>query len=78
MFITLTNATPAHKGKPVAINSDSIVTINTDKVERQLDELTTLVEDVTFIFCPPYGTWEVSESISEITAILNGKKGLFK
>lgn len=78
MFITLTNATPAHKGKPVSINSNSIVTINTDKVERQLDDSTTVVEDVTFIFCPPHGTWEVSESLVEVTNKLNGKAGFFK
>ena len=78
MFITLTNATPAHKGKPVSINGDSIVTINTDKVERQLDENTTVTEDITFVFCPPHGTWEVSESLEEVTSKLNGKTRFFK
>lgn len=78
MFITLTNATPAHKGKLVSINSNSIVTINTDKVERQMDESTTYIEDVTFIFCPPHGTWEVSESLEEVTNKLNGKQGWLK
>lgn len=78
MFITLTNASPAHKGKPVSINSNCIVTINTDKVERQLDDTTTVFEDVTFIFCPPHGTWEVSESLADVTSKLNGKQGWLK
>ena len=78
MFITLTNASLAHKGKPVSINSNCIVTINTGEVERQLDEQTTVTENVTFIFCPPHGTWEVSESLEEVTNKLNGKTGFFK
>jgi len=66
MFIKLTNATPAHKGKDVAVNVNAIVTMNTDKVERHMDETTTYFEDVTYLFCPPHGTWEVQESIEEV------------
>jgi glyoxylate utilization-related uncharacterized protein len=71
MFVKLTNATPAHKGKGLAINLNSIVTMHNDKIERQLDENTTYFEDVTYLFCPPHGTWEVQESIDEVITIIN-------
>ena len=74
MYITLTNATAAHRGNKLAINSELIATIH--MAEVTVDEVT---ENRTFIFCPPHGTWEVTESISEVVSILNGenKKRLF-
>ena len=78
MFITLTNASPAFKGKQLTINSDIIATINSGTIDRQIDEETTVSEEVTFIFCPPHGTWEVSESLEEVTDKLNGKSGFLK
>ena len=73
MFVTLTNATPAHKDKILAINADCIVTMHTDMIERKLDESTTVFEQVTFLFCPPHGTWEVQESIDDVVSKINGK-----
>lgn len=70
MFIVLTNATPAHKGKLVSINSDCIVTVNSDEITRTEDSEP---ENVTFVFCPPHGTWEVSETLEEVVSKLNGK-----
>jgi phage/plasmid-associated DNA primase len=67
MYITLTNASPALRGQKVAIDSKVIVSIFRNTVTRE-DET---IEDVTFMFCPPHGTWEVSETVEEITAILN-------
>jgi hypothetical protein len=67
MFITLTNAAPAHKNKELGLNANCIVTMHTDKVERPTDdENVTVIEDVTFLFCPPHGTWEVQEPIEEV------------
>lgn len=68
MFIILTNAAPAHKGKLVSINSECIVTVNTDEIKRTEDSEP---ENVTFVFCPPHGTWEVSETLDEVVNKLN-------
>lgn len=74
MYIKLTNASPAHKGKEVAINGDVIISMHTDTVARPTeDENVTTMENVTFIYCPPHGTWEVTESIDEVVNKLNGK-----
>jgi hypothetical protein len=67
MYITLTNASPAHRGNKIAINSDLIATIHHSNVTRESGES----EDVTFIFCPPHGTWEVTEKLEEIVGRLN-------
>lgn len=68
MYITLTNATAAHRGNKIAINSDLIATIHTSEVT--IDDVT---ENRTFIFCPPHGTWEVTESIDTVVEMLNRK-----
>lgn len=72
MYITLTNATAAHRGNKIAINSDLIATIH--MAEVTVDDVK---ENRTFIYCPPHGTWEVTESISEVVSTLNGKNRLF-
>jgi phage/plasmid-associated DNA primase len=67
MFITLTNASPALRGHRVAIDSKVVVSVFRNTITRE-DET---IEDVTFVFCPPHGTWEVSETVEEIAAMLN-------
>lgn len=67
MIIKLTNATPDHKGKSLGINTDYIVTVFRDSVTRE-DGST---DDVTFVYCPPHGTWEVVETIDEIAKLTN-------
>jgi hypothetical protein len=70
MFVKLTNATPHHKGKDIAISANSIVTIHSDSVEREIENGVTSTEKVTFLFCPPHGTWEVQESIDEVIKLV--------
>ena len=67
MYITLTNAAPAHRGNKLAIDSKLIATIHNSDVVRDSSE----TENITFIFCPPHGTWEVTESLDEVVAELN-------
>jgi len=67
MYITLTNATPAHRGNKLAIDSNLIATIHNTDIHRETGE----IENVTFVFCPPHGTWEVTESLEEVVAELN-------
>jgi len=68
MFITLTNASPEFRGRKFAIKKDLIVSIYENTVTRD-DELQT-VEDVTFIYGPPHGTWQVSETVEEVVEML--------
>jgi hypothetical protein len=67
MIIKLTNATPEHKGKSLGINTEHIVTAFRDAITREDGT----VEEVTFLFCPPHGTWEVKETIDEIAKLNN-------
>jgi len=68
MFITLTNASPEFRGRKFAIKKDLVVSIYENTVTRD-DELQT-VEDVTFIYGPPHGTWQVSETVEEVVEML--------
>ena len=61
-FIKVTNITPAHKGKTLAIRADIIVSMHRDSITRENG----VVETVTFIHAPPNGNWEVAETIEEI------------
>ena len=72
MFITLTNASPLNKGKKITLNADQIVSIWRGEVARAADEDGTVTEreEVTLIFVPPHGTWEVEESHEEVLAKL--------
>ena len=62
MFINLTNSSPTHKGKAVALRADLVVSVYEGTAVRE-DGST---EDVTFIFVPPHGTWEVTEPHDEV------------
>jgi hypothetical protein len=64
MFITLTNMSVQHRGKPIVLNSSMIVSMMRTTVVR--DEATQSSETVTYVFIPPHGTWEVSETVEEI------------
>jgi hypothetical protein len=66
MFITLTNASPAHKGKKVAIKKDLIITVHRTTVLRE-DGTS---EEVTFIFAPPHGSWEVEETFEKVMLLM--------
>jgi len=66
MFIELTNATPAHKGKKIAIRKDLIATVHRSTISR--NEGTS--EEVTYVFAPPHGTWEVEETFEKVMALM--------
>ena len=70
MYITLTNRADAHKGNKIAINTDLIATIHQTSVTPET-AYTGVLESVTYIFCPPHGTWEVEETLEEIVRELN-------
>jgi hypothetical protein len=67
MYIKLTNASPQHRGNNIGISSEHVVTVHSSVVTREEGT----VETVTFVFCPPHGTWEVSESFDHVVSMLN-------
>jgi len=67
MFIKLTNMAPDFKGMSFLIKKDLIVSVFSSKVDRENG----VREDVTLVFVPPHGTWEVSETVEEIQDLLN-------
>ena len=69
MFISLTNASETHRGNKIAINIDLIATVfNTPNRAKKENGI---IENITYVFCPPHGTWEVQESLDEVVAELN-------
>jgi hypothetical protein len=73
MFITLTNASPAYQGKKVTLNKSAIVSVWRGDAVRAAEEDGTVTEtqEVTFVFVPPHGTWEVEETHEAVIALLN-------
>ena len=70
MYVTLTNAAEAHKGNKIAINTLLIATIHDALVTRENG----VKENITYVYCPPHGTWEVSEPLEDLVTVLNGTK----
>lgn len=66
-FIKLTNSAEAHHGRPIAIRDDLIYTVHTDEVMDTVGQ----TRRVTYIYCPPHGTWEVKESFDEVMRQIN-------
>ena len=74
MLVKLTNALPTLKGQSLLINTDKIVSVYSGAIPRepQDGDNVTYIDNVTFIHMPPHGTWEVSESLDEVLARING------
>jgi len=66
MLLILTNAHKDHLGKSLVLNTDLIASIH--RTGRTTDDV---VEEVTYIFMPPHGTWEVSETPEEIINLIH-------
>jgi prephenate dehydratase len=69
MLIKLTNANPAHKNRDIVINADAIVSIHRNITTREDGS----IEEVTFVHCPPHGTWEVTQTIEEVLSLISGE-----
>jgi len=69
MYIKLTNASPAHRGTQLAIRKDIIVSVHNGMVTREDG----VVEQVTFLHCPPHGTWEASDRFDSVVDQLNSE-----
>ena len=67
MYIQLTNSHPDYDNQPVIINTKNIVAIYTDTIlKNSPGEFT-----VTCLHCPPHGTWNVKESIEQVSIMLD-------
>ncbi len=70
-LLKLTNASPEHKNNSIIVNIDGVISIHRSFTVRPArDGKEEYTEEVTFIHCPPYGTWEVYETMEEIQAKL--------
>lgn len=67
MYITLTNTAEQHRGNKIAINTNLIATAHSKFITNEDG----VIENRTYIFCPPHGTWEVSETLEEVIGMLN-------
>lgn len=74
MFLRLTNAAVSHKGMPLALRSDLVLTVFQTTVKRGPEGNQT-DEKVTIVYSPqvPQGSWEVKESVDEVLKQLNKK-----
>jgi hypothetical protein len=70
MYITLTNASEAHRGNKVAVKVSEIISVYETTVTRESGVL----ENITLVYAPPHGTWEVSDTLDDIVNTLNGVK----
>lgn len=68
-FLILTNASPTQRGMPLAIRKDQVITVHSNLAVREDNS----VEQVTYVFGPPHGTWEVTETHEEVMQQLNNE-----
>ena len=68
MFITLTNASEAHRGNKVAVKVSEIISVYETTVTKESG----ILENITLVYAPPHGTWEVTENLDDIVNTLNG------
>lgn len=68
MYITLTNASEAHRGNKVAVKVSEIISVYESTVTKESG----ILENVTMVYAPPHGTWEVADTLDDIVNRLNG------
>jgi len=66
MYLSLTNAAEQLKGIPILLKKDLVVSAHTTTEEKD-----GIIITKTFLFVPPHGTWEVTESLKEVLEQLN-------
>ena len=62
MFIKLINASPLHRGRPLLIRASAILTVFEGTAVREDNT----IDEVTYIFSPDHGTWEVQDSAEDV------------
>lgn len=72
LFLNLTNASPQNRDMPLAIRKDLVLTVHANVAARENGT----AEMVTYIHCPPHGTWEVLETYESVWQQLNSPKSI--
>ena len=67
MHIKLTNANTELYGQPIVLNTEFILTAYETTTVSSTGEVVT----ITNIYCPPHGTWMVTESLTAVLKLLN-------
>ena len=62
MFIKLINASPLHRGRPLLIRASAILTVFEGTAVRE----DSTIDEVTYIFSPDHGTWEVQDCADDV------------
>ena len=70
MLIKLTNASTQFNGQSILINTDMVLSIYRGR-QLETDGIPTDVE-VTYVFMPPNGSWEVQETPEQIAELIKG------
>jgi hypothetical protein len=66
MFIKVTNAAKDFLHNPLYIKADAILTVYEGTSLRNEGTADEYQEDVTFIFSPTHGTWEVLDRAEDV------------
>jgi hypothetical protein len=66
MFIKVTNAAKNFFNLPLLIKADVILTVYEGASVRNEGTVDQYTQDVTFIFSPTHGTWEVLDSAEDV------------
>jgi hypothetical protein len=66
MFIKVSNAAHGLLYKPLYIKADAILTVYEGTSVRNEGAYDEYTEDVTFIFSPNHGTWEVLDRAEDV------------
>ena len=66
MFIKVTNAAKDFLHNPLYIKADAILTVYEGTSIRNEGTVDEYHEDVTFIFSPTHGTWEVLDRAEDV------------
>lgn len=75
MYLQFTNALPEFRGLPLCIRKDAIISVRQGFAKRDGKETPDIV---TYVYCPPHGTWEVFEPYDQVLELLNGSNNKIK
>ena len=64
MYIELTNANPKFLNKKLLLKKDLIVSVYEGSIIW--DQKNPIEDNVTLVFMPPHGEWQVKECVEEI------------
>jgi hypothetical protein len=70
-YINLTNATTGLEGTPFLLAKDAVVSAYNKQKKVIQPDGQQVERMVTYVFCPPHGTWEVQEDLATLHKLLD-------